>query len=389
MLEETQTEQEFQELQDNYTKLIQCDNEIQKTKVQIELLEKVVDSGHRLNKNIEEKTENEEFQQTLPAWKAKNAISLLEKDENRLRKIIDEESQKIALNKKKIDDCQEKIEILNANLLNNDTAREIQQLDSDIKNLTEEKNRTENNFKNYKERARLCGLALPHTENQFNKNKEKLLVLQKEFEQQKKENQKFNIQTAINEAGADKEKIENELKSLGERNSNIPLENIEIRKNIAKAVKCAENEIPFAGELIQVKRDEEDWNFAIEKLLHNFALTVLVPENLYKKVTEYAKKNNVGGRLVYLRTQEEIMLSEFSVESNYVPGKIEIKQNHPLAQWLKNHIERNFNYLCTNNIEEIAKNDRVLTSSALIKNGLRHEKDDRKKFRENLIQVLG
>ena len=391
MLEETQTEEEFQKLSDNYTKLIQCDNEIQKTKVQIELLEKVVDAGHRLNKNIKEKTETENFQQTLPAWKARNAISLLEKDEKRLEKIIGEENTKITLNKKKIDDCQSEIEILNANLLNNDTARQIQQLDGDIKNLTEEKNRTENNFKNYEERAGLCGLEIPRTENQFNKNKEKLSVLQKGFEQQKKqkENEKFDVQTLINESRADKEKIEKELKSLGERNSNIPLENIEIRKNIAKAVKCGENEIPFAGELIQVKKDEEDWNFAIEKLLHNFALTVLVPENLYKKVTEYARKNNVGGRLVYLRTQEEIVLSESSVKSNYVPGKIEIKNNHPLAQWLKNHIERNFSYLCTDNIEEIAKNDRVLTSSALIKNGLRHEKDDRKKIRENFIQVLG
>ena len=132
-----------------------------------------MDAGHRLNKNIEEKTETENFQQTLPAWKARNAISLLEKDEKRLEKIIGEENTKITLNKKKIDDCQSEIEILNANLLNNDTARQIQQLDGDIKNLTEEKNRTENNFKNYEERAGLCGLEIPLTENQFNRNKEK------------------------------------------------------------------------------------------------------------------------------------------------------------------------------------------------------------------------
>ncbi len=139
MLEETQTEEEFQKLQDNYTKLIQCDNEIQKTKVQIELLEKVVDAGHRLNKNIEEKTETENFQQALPAWKARNAISLLEKDEKRLEKIIGEENTKIALNKKKIDDCQSEIEILNANLLNNDTARQIQQLAATLKILQKKK----------------------------------------------------------------------------------------------------------------------------------------------------------------------------------------------------------------------------------------------------------
>ncbi len=391
MLEETQTEEEFQKLQDNYTKLIQCDNEIQKTKVQIELLEKVVDAGHRLNKNLEEKTENEEFQQTLPAWEAQNAIHLLEKEEKSLERTIDEENKKIEFNKKKIDDCQSEIDILNANLLNNDTARQILQIENDIKNLNEEKKRTENAFENYSVKTKICGLEIPHNENQFNKNKEKLVALQNEFEQQKSdcENQKFNVQTSINESKENNAKIENELKSLGERNSNIPLENIEIRKNIAKAVKCDEGEIPFAGELIQVKKGEEDWNFAIEKLLHNFALTVLVPENLYKKVTEYVRKNNVGGRLVYLRTQDEIMPFEGESDSAHLPGKIEIKQNHELAFWLKNHIAHNFDYFCTDNIEEIAKTDRALTSSGLIKNGLRHEKDDRKKFRENFIQVLG
>lgn len=391
MLEQTGTEEEFQKLQENYTKLIQCDNEIQKTKLQIELLEKVVTKGHELKAAEEQSRQNELFKQTLPAWKSQNAKELLEQEEKRLSLIVEEEIQKLQDIKAKREKLQNEIDILNANLANNDIARQIQQLELEISSKYEEKRRCQNHYENYAAKAKTVEIDVPHTENQFNKNKEKLDSIDSQLKSKRDglEERSFELKTAINGINQNIQQIKNELSSLGERNSNIPLENIQIRKRICSALHIEESSLPFAGELIQVKKSEEEWTFAIERLLHNFALTVLVSDRLYKKVTDYVKKNDVGGRLVYLKTEEQVLQRDFYSKENTVPSKLEIKNNNELAQWISNYLAGHFDYICTDDTDVIAKSERALSSTALIKNGLRHEKDDRKKIKENFVQVLG
>ena len=420
MLEQTGTEEEFQKLQENYTKLLQCDNEIQKTKMQLELLEKVVSTGHKLKETEIKKQENEIFSETLPAWKSKNALELLEKENQKIEGELEEENQKLFSSKSEKEKLENEINILQADLASNDIARQIQNLDSEISAKIEEKSRAQNRFENYSGKITKIGLEIPATEIQFNKNKEKLSAVQDDLTAQKEnfEQKRFNLQTKINDDAEKISKIKEELASLGERNSNIPLENILIRKKICDALKIPEENLPFAGELIQVKKGEEDWTFAIERLLHNFALTVLVRPELYKTVTDYVRKNDLGGRLVYLKTEEEIFgkKGDFFARDNraalgdkmnalqgqfsqgeisqgknpeYLPQKIEIKNRHPLATWLCDYIANHFDYICSDDTETIAQSEKALSSTGLIKNGLRHEKDDRRKIRENFTQVLG
>lgn len=205
----------------------------------------------------------------------------------------------------------------------------------------------------------------------------------------------FSERTFLENLKTEIAQIENELKSLGSRNSNIPSENIKIREEICSALKIEESTLPFVGELLQVKKSEQKWNYAIERLLHNFALDILVPENLYKKVTEYVKANRIGGekggRIVYLKTSETDLKLKITFADNLqaLPSKIEVKQNHPLHNWLLSYVVQHFSYICTDETETIAKSEKALTSTGLIKNGEKHEKDDRKKMRENFVQFLG
>ncbi len=51
---------------------------------------------------------------------------------------------------------------------------------------------------------------------------------------------------------------------------------LSIRDEILEAVGATTEEIPFIGELICVKDDERDWEYSIERILHNFALRLVV-----------------------------------------------------------------------------------------------------------------
>ena len=54
-----------------------------------------------------------------------------------------------------------------------------------------------------------------------------------------------------------------------------------------------------------------DWEYSIERILHNFALRLVVPEKYYKQVNEYVNGHNLRGRIVYQRYQGAETIREF------------------------------------------------------------------------------
>ena len=392
MLEESGADTQFEKLQSNYTKLINSYNIIQKTKKQIELLEPILELGEKRKAELTERTRLKNLVQVIPAWYSSTAVNLLEEQQKELQnnKEETEEHQKNEVSKRET--LEKEITSLEIALNKDDEYQHINKLNNDIENLTKDKARIQSNRDLYKNKIDIVSLPLPQSEAGFFQNKKKIdsLVNKENDSKQNLEAKKFEIKTSQNELYEQKNSITKELASLGNRNSNIPLANIELRSTLSKAVHCEENELPFAGELLCVAESEQQWNYGIEKLLHNFALDILVPEKLYKKVTEYVKNNNLHGRIVYLKTEENLSLENLkSLPVKSVPGKLLIKQNHILTTWITQYVNDNFNYLCTDDVTEFTKAERALSSSGLIKNKIRHEKDDRKNIQNSFVQVLG
>ena len=73
----------------------------------------------------------------------------------------------------------------------------------------------------------------------------------------------------------------------------------EIRDEIIGRIGATADEIPFIGELICVKDNEREWEPAIERILHNFALRLIVPEKYYRQVNDYVNNHNLRGRIFY------------------------------------------------------------------------------------------
>ena len=65
-------------------------------------------------------------------------------------------------------------------------------------------------------------------------------------------------------------------------------------------------ELPFIGELLQVRAEEQAWEGAAERLLHSFALRVIVPERHYDRFSRHVDRTHLGGRLVYSRVPESL-----------------------------------------------------------------------------------
>jgi uncharacterized protein YPO0396 len=183
--------------------------------------------------------------------------------------------------------------------------------------------------------------------------------------------------------------VDHELASLRRQPSNIPAPMLELRRQIAETVGVAEAALPFVGELVEVKPEESAWRGAIERVLHGFALAILVQEDQYAAVSAYVNDTNLGRKLIYYRTVRGEQPAR-PLQPQSLVLKLNVKEDG-FSGWLQNELRQRFDYDCVDSLRAFrAARERALTREGQIKhNRSRHEKDDRTSVDARQHWVLG
>lgn len=209
--------------------------------------------------------------------------------------------------------------------------------------------------------------------------------------------QQENLQNTLTELGVslhqgrqEHSELEAEIASLKRRRSNIDDRQVQIRTALCAALGLAEEDMPFAGELIQVRDEERDWEGAAERLLRGFGLALLVPDEHYQAVAEWVDNAQLRGRLVYfqVRSRRAAELPELHPDS--LVRKLAIKPDSPYYDWLERELAHRFNVACCATQEQFRREARAITRAGQIKDPSgRHEKDDRHRIDDRSRYVLG
>lgn len=363
-----------------------------KAKHQIQQLTPIVDHGNRCVQLGDKQNLLSQARQALGPWFAEQRIVLLNaeiaKSEQDLILAIAARDQAETI-QKEIDKNIREIE--RAIYANGGDALEA--LKKDITNSRETLDRLHKNLERYKYQAQMLKLPLPDSLAIFLANRRKLSELKMvEEELQRGFQEDFKI-AAAEEDRANKaaNKVAEELESLRSRKSSIPRESIEKRKQLCQALHIGEEDLPFVGELLEVRAEEESWEGAIERLLHNFGRSLLVPEKYYPAVMQRVDRTTLGMRLVYYRVQDE---SQSSVSSRqnplFVSEKLNIKPNTPFGVWLSRELRQRFAHVCCETMDEFRREVQAITKAGQMKTGgKRHEKDDRYGINDRRRYVLG
>jgi uncharacterized protein YPO0396 len=205
------------------------------------------------------------------------------------------------------------------------------------------------------------------------------------------------LQNSLTEAGVEfralkdgHDKLTKEIHSLEQRRSNIHSDQILIRSALCKALGVDEDDMPFAGELLQVRQEETAWEGAIERLLHNFGLSLLVPEQHYAAVADWVDKTQLRGRLVYYRIGAQAGAKAQTLHPNSLVHKVSVKPDSEFYDWLEQEMVKRFDVACCETLEQFRKEQQAITRSGQIKaGGIRHEKDDRHRLDDRGRYILG
>jgi uncharacterized protein YPO0396 len=210
-----------------------------------------------------------------------------------------------------------------------------------------------------------------------------------------KEAEQQNRQT---EAGVDlrshkgeHDQLQQELAGLRARRSNIDESQVTMRRALCAALKLDEADLPFAGELIQVRPEEKAWEGAAERLLHNFGLSLLVPDRHYPAVAEWVDRTQLRGRLVYYRVRVcTATAGAPSTNPDSLTRKLTLKPDSPFYGWIEQELSKRFDYVCCETLEQFRRERQAVTRAGQVKSGgERHEKDDRHRLDDRSRYVLG
>ncbi|MDY0836700.1 MULTISPECIES: ATP-binding protein [unclassified Pseudomonas] len=195
---------------------------------------------------------------------------------------------------------------------------------------------------------------------------------------------------SLREGRREHDALSSEINSLRARRSNIPEVQIKLRAAMCLATGLDDELMPFVGELLQVREEYRPWEGAIERVLHNFGLALLVPDEHYAQVAAWVDRTHLAGRLVYFRVRAVRQTEAPDLHPQSLVTKLSVKPDSPFYPWLARELAHRFNYACCETAEQFRREVRALSLSGQIKGaGERHEKDDRHRLDDRSRYVLG
>lgn len=392
MLQVPHTEEEVEKLKNHFQDLNSAHEAVLKAKRQIELLSPVVEQGKRCGQRENRQSLLEKALRALRPWFAGQAVALLTAEVTRL-----EQELRLAAG------AREQAEIKQKEIEQNirDTERAIyanggealELLKAEIASMKQILDRIRKDRINYTNYAGKLNLPVPDTAGAFAGNRAKLPEF-KSDEEILQGRLNADLQTAAAEADrAEKEakKVAEELESLRSRQTSIPRESVEKRKQLCRNLGIREEELPFIGELLEVREEEAGWEGAIERLLRNFGLSLLVPEKHYQAVMQWVDRTSLGMRLVYYRVRAEAPSAvPGRPHPSAVSEKLKMKPDTPFGLWLTRELRQRFAHVCCEKREQFSRETLAITRAGQIKSkGNRHEKDDRYAIDDRRRYILG
>lgn len=399
MLERTDIGEQIEELKKRFEDLNKAYAAVMDSRKQRDILAPLAILNTSFDTLEKEIKEIDDIQQVIPVYFAEKKIELLQEEidshEHKLKQL---DSQLNSISTQLEDNRDAKSELQN-DIHNNGGAR-LEQIASEIKSAAEEKKKKSERYNQYQQLASACGLQTVSTEQTFFRNLKSAELKNKEIQaRQQALVEELGKETAVRVSIEKELAQENqELQSLQKRASQIPMDLMEMRTHLAEQLGIAETEIPFAGELLKVRKEEKEWEGALERLLRGFGISMLVPDQYYPLVSGYVNasrltdKRNKGVRLEYFRIPSEsnfLHLNKKEPEAASVVNKIDIKPDSPFTDWLENELLGRFDLNCVS-LEEFKRGSNVITREGQIKTGrIRHVKDDRRDLWDRRNFVLG
>ena len=391
MLEAFDVQSRIEALIDHFDDLKRAHDAVLKAKRQIRQLLPLINdctNHHNVHEQVER---SHRCRDDLQAYFASLKTELLERRLEKLRSEQNRLQQQVERLERIQRSQQGKRDQLKSDVAKNGGDR-IERIDAELGEKGIQKEERQRRAEEYRALVEQAELPSKLTLETFSRNRDRIASMLSGAEREETELQNAHTEKAV-ELDTRREqykKLSEELASLRQRNTNVDARRITVRRTLCEALGLDERTMPFAGELIRVREEESAWEGVAERLLRNFGLSLLVPDDRYVKVAEWVDRTDLKEWLVYYRVQTDRPAEPPALHPRSLVEKLALKPDSEFYPWLERELAQRFDYACCDTLDDFRREGRAITRAGQIKtHGQRHEKDDRRPLDDRSRYVLG
>jgi len=394
MLEPSDSRSFIQEtLQPHYKELNDCHESIRRAEDQISELIPIAEAHERRQTALQLREVWQKSLDAVPLYFCVKHLEILEVEATRLTNDLQTVRDKNLAEKDRINSLDERCRNLEADIRETDSGREIERLAKLINDLTKDWEKAQKNRNLWLKHLQIVGLPAAQDAAAFNELREKLTGHQATATSEREAAEQKLLQAKGEHVNhlAEQTRIEHELRIARERRVAIPAIHVELRDRLCEDTGIEVPELPFAGELMEVQPAHREWTGAIERVLHSFGVSLLVPDRHYHAAVRWINGRHLGFRLVFHRVPERsLSLGSLGLSPDRVVARLNFRKDHPLHEWARQEAARRFHHVCCEDIGRLSHADAGVTREGLVKeSGSRHVKDDRFRVDDPSKWVLG
>lgn len=391
MLEEPPVQERVTSICKEFDNLNRAHQAVLKAKDQLRLLQPLLTDVQKHTQVQQEHHEKSRCRHALDAYFAALKTNLLRQRGEQLEQMREKHQQKLTRQQTVVTELRERQQTLKHSIDDNG-GRRLAELDAEEQRLQSLQASKKRHAQSYAKLCQQCQLTPATDSDCFHDNRLQAQRLYTDIEQQQANIDKEKIDAVLERDALDKQanQLNEELSSLRQRRSNIPLSNLQIRQQLCTTLSINAEDLPFIGELVKVDETQSAWEGAIERVLHTLALSLLVTDSHYDKIAHYVDRTHLKGRLVYFRVRQTANERFDLPAPDCLFHKLRIQTDSPFYEWLAKKIALDFDYVCANSLENFHRLPKAITDQGQMKSGAaRHEKDDRHALHDRSRFVLG
>ena len=163
--------------------------------------------------------------------------------------------------------------------------------------------------------------------------------------------------------------LESERVQTEGQRGNIPRALHESRELLAEAAGIAVADLPFVGELIEVRTEYEPWREAFNLALGGFATTLLIDTAHVSRFRAAINEVRTPVRLRYEGVHTGLKVNG-QADPQQLPGRLEYRDSQ-FTGWLKDRLEDRFGFVCVDGPAGLAQHAKALTITGQVSQGAR------------------
>ncbi|AZG44506.1 ATP-binding protein [Gordonia insulae] len=189
-------------------------------------------------------------------------------------------------------------------------------------------------------------------------------------------------------ARAQRDAAQDELNRVEQAGSALPRTEHEMRRALANALQVDESELRYVAELVELDAGQERWRLAVEKVLRNAGLRLLVPDKHFRAALRFVNSHDMRGRIQLHHAENR---SAPIAEPGTLGATLRaVDPAHPCSGEALSILTKLGNYVCVDSPADFVAHTKAVTDQGLRKDSAKLAvKDDRQPLRPSQYIFVG